>query len=379
MKGHIRLGRVAGIDIALHYSWFLIALLITLSLGTSFRDSESGFGTHPVMLWSAAVLTGLLFFATLVVHELAHALTARRAGLPVRSVTLFALGGVSHIQGEPERPGTEFWIGIVGPLTSLAIAVVCLSAARWIGWAGDAEPATPAAAVLVWLGGVNLLLAVFNMLPGYPLDGGRVLRAVLWKVGGDRGRATRQAATIGQGVALLLIALGVLQFFTGATIGGLWIAFIGWFLLAAAATSARAVATLESLKGLTVGDVMSTDCGQVSGQSTLADFVQEELLKSGRRCFVVAEPEGRVAGLVTVREVTSVSRREWTGKRVQDVMRPLERLETVAPTDGLGESLERMSREDVNQMPVLEGGRLRGVLTRGDILRVLQTRRQLAA
>jgi Zn-dependent protease/CBS domain-containing protein len=379
MKGHIRLGRVLGVDIALHYSWFLIALLITLSLGATFGEAESGFGSNPLILWTSAVFTGLLFFGTLVLHELAHVLAAQHAGLPVRSVTLFALGGVSDVQGEPERPGTEFWIGVVGPLTSLVIGVVCLGLARVLGWSAPGQPSTAATAILVWLGGVNLLLALFNMLPGYPLDGGRVLRSLLWKIGEDRGRATRQAAAVGQAVAIFLIAFGLLQFFTGAGFDGLWLAFIGWFLLSAASTSSRAVTAAESLRGLNVADAMSADCGRVGGERSVQDFVVQELLRAGRRCFVVEDGHGHVAGLVTLHEIKSVPRKQWNEKQVRDIMRPLDSLKTVNPADPLSDSLQLMSLEDVHQLPVLENGRLLGVLTRGDVLRVLQVRQELAA
>jgi Zn-dependent protease/CBS domain-containing protein len=379
MHGNIRLGRVAGVRIALHYSWFLIALLLTLSIGASFRGDQSGLGAHPAVLWTVAALTGILFFATLVLHELAHALAARASGLPVRSVTLFALGGVSHIDGEPERARTELLIGIVGPLTSLAIGLACLGVAAALGWSFGASPSGPVLAVLVWLGSVNLVLAAFNMLPGYPLDGGRVLRAGLWWLTGDRGRATRWAAAGGQAMAFLLIALGILEFFAGAGIGGLWLAFIGWFLLSASSASAQTEDALEKLRGLTVGDAMSRDCGSVDARRPLRDFVEGEIMRSGQRCFVVHDGDDSVAGLVTLHEIGAVPRREWEGKRVADVMKPLEGLRSVAPGDPLAESLRVMGQENVQQLPVVEHGRLAGVLTRGDILRVLRARRDLAA
>jgi Zn-dependent protease len=379
MRGNIRLGRLAGIEVALHYSWFLIALLLTLSLGASFGSKQGGFSARPLLVWSVAALTGVLFFGTLVLHELAHALAARAARLPVRSITLFALGGVSHIQGEPDRPRTELWIGIVGPLTSLVIGLACLGLARALGWTATAPAQTPLTVVLVWLGTVNLLLAAFNMLPGYPLDGGRVLRAALWKLTGSRRRATRIAASVGQAVAIGLIALGVVQFFTAAGVAGLWLAFIGWFLLAAASASSHAVDVYEFLGGVSVGEVMSREYASVDGQLSQRTLVDEELMRNGRRFFVVENVDGRAAGLVTPREVTSVPRREWPNTRVADVMKPLESLRSVAPRDSLGESLDLMSREEVHQLPVVEDARLAGVLTRGDILRVLRTRRELAA
>jgi Zn-dependent protease len=379
VRGHIRLGRLAGVEIALHYSWFLIALLLTLSLAASLRGSGVGLGERPAVLWAVAIVTGLLFFVTLIAHEMAHALAARASGLPVRSVTLFALGGVSHVQGEPERPRTELLIGIVGPLTSLAIGGACLWLASQLGWSGESMPATPLTAVLVWLGSVNLVLAVFNMLPGYPLDGGRVLRAALWWIIGDRARATRLAAAGGQVVAVLLIVLGVVQFFAGAGIGGLWLAFIGWFLLSAASASAHTVVALEALRGVTVRDAMSRECGTVDGARTLHDFAANELMRSQPRCFAV-EGAGRDAGgFVTLEQVTAVPRREWPRRRVVEVMQPLAAAQAVAPEDSLAGSLELMSREGLKQLPVVEQGRLAGVLTLSDALRVLELRRSLAA
>lgn len=232
MESHIKLGRILGIQIGVHYSWFLIAVLITFSLIMHFRTTQPDWTT--AVVWVCAIVTALLFFAALVAHELSHALTARSRGLPVGAITLFALGGVSRIEREAEDPQTELAVGLVGPVTSLFIGGACFAVARLAGWQPGFMPDTPLPAVLIWLGFINVALAVFNMIPGFPLDGGRVLRALLWWVTGDGSRATRLAARGGQIVAYLFMAFGVVELLSGGGLGGLWIALIGWFLLAAA-------------------------------------------------------------------------------------------------------------------------------------------------
>lgn len=373
MRSSIKLGRIFGIEIGLHYSWFLIALLITLSLVGQFHAEHGEWGE--TMIWSAAVVTGLLFFAALILHELSHALTARSRGLPVGAITLFALGGVSRIQREPEKPSTEFLIGIVGPLTSALVGAVCLFLAGAAGWRPGTSPATPLQAVLYWLGNINFLLAVFNLIPGYPLDGGRVLRSVAWWVTGDAARATRFAARGGQAVAYLFIVAGLLLFFTGAGLNGLWIAFIGWFLLNAAGASYSQVEMLDRLRGVRVADVMERDCARIGSQARLQELV-DELLRSGSRCFVVVDG-GTVVGLITPHEVKEVPRERWGQTAVAEAMRPLQRLRTVSPDSAVADSLEIMARDDVHQLPVVADGRLQGVVSRGDVIRVLKTRQQL--
>lgn len=378
MEANIKLGRIFGIEIGLHYSWLLIALLVAFSLGGHFQMMNPEWGTGVV--WVTAIVTALLFFVSIVVHELSHAAVAKMRGLPVRSITLFALGGVANIEREAADAKTEFWMGIVGPITSAVIGFACLALASALGWSPSAEPmtttATPPMAMLVWLGYINITLAVFNMIPGFPLDGGRVLRAIVWWTTGDADRSTRVAARVGQFVALLFIVWGIFNFFRGAGFGGLWLAFIGWFLLDAARSSYAQVEITRSLKGKRVGDVMARDCPVVDGNTNLQTFTDEYLLKTGGRCFVVAE-QGRIAGLITSHEVKEIERSKWAFTMVDDVMRPLENLRTVAPETPVVEALELMGREDVNQLPVVSDGRLEGIISRGHILRLLQTRAEL--
>ena len=374
MKAQIKLGRIFGVEIGLHYSWFLIALLITLSLAAQFRLNNPDWADS--LRWGLAVFTALLFFTAIVAHELSHALVAKARGLPVRSITLFALGGVAQIEKEAVDAKTEFWMGIVGPITSVMIGVICLGLALAMGWTPPEFPARPLPAMLMWLGYINVMLAIFNMIPGFPLDGGRVLRALVWWITGDAKRATTIAARVGELVAFGFIVLGVFRFFGGAGFGGLWIAFIGWFLLSASRESQAQVTITEGLKGVRVADVMSRDYSTVDGYSNLQTFVEEHLVRTGRRCFVVTV-NGHPEGMITPNEITEVPRARWPYTTVADVMRPLDQVRTVAPDTTVTEALEVMAREDLNQLPVATDGQLAGVISRAHVLQLLQTRAEL--
>jgi len=374
VKAQIKLGRIFGIEIGLHYSWVIIAFLITLSLAGHFRMNNPRWGDF--VIWASAIVTGLLFFAAIVVHELSHALVARARNLPVRSITLFALGGVAMIEKEAADAKTEFWMGIAGPITSFLIGLLCLALAWALGWNPEVVAQTPPVAILMWLGVINIALAVFNMVPGFPLDGGRVLRAIVWWITGNASRATAIASRVGQVVAFAFIIFGIFRFFNGAGFGGLWLAFIGWFLLDAARASYAQLITTESLRGLRARDVMTTDCPKIDGLSNVQTFVDEHLLRSGRRCFVVEE-KGRIVGIITPHEVKEVERAKWPYTTVDDVMRPLDQLHTISPNMPVSDVLEKMAREDVNQLPVVRDGQLDGVISRGHILQVLKTRADL--
>ena len=374
MKSNIRLGRLFGIQVGLHYSWFVIALLITMSLTAQFHENHSDWSEGVV--WATSLLTALLFFAALLAHEMSHALVAKSHGISTREITLFALGGVAQIEKEPDDPRTEFWVGIVGPISSAVIGGICLGIASIIGWQFGATPESPLMSMLVWLGYINLMLAAFNMIPGFPLDGGRILRALIWWKNRDAVRSTQLAARVGQFVALLFICLGIFRFFSGAGFGGLWIAFIGWFLMQAAGASYASVALNASLKGVHVSDVMERDCTVVDGNLNVQQFVEEYLLRTGRRCFVI-EQQGEVAGLVTPHEIKALERQRWPFTTLYDIMRPLEQVHTVEPETPVMQALETMGRDDVNQLPVVSNHHLEGILTRAHVLQFLQTRAEL--
>ena len=376
MKAQIKLGRILGVQIGLHYSWFIIALLITLSLASQFRLQNPGWGDS--LRWGMALITALLFFVSIVLHELSHAIVAKARGLPVRSITLFALGGVAEIEKESVDAKTEFWMGIAGPITSFVIGVICLGLAVALGWSPPDFPAQPLPAMLMWLGYINIVLAIFNMIPGFPLDGGRVLRAIVWWITGNAKRATMIAARVGQVIAFVMIVYGVLQFFQGAGFNGLWICFIGWFLLNASRESYAQVAITEGLRGIRVADVMSRDYPIVDGYANLQTFVEEHLVRTGRRCFVVMV-NGRPEGIITPNELGGLQRARWPYTTVADVMRPLDQVTTVAPDTPLSDALEVMGQQDLNQLPVLANGNLAGLISRGHVLQLLKTRAELQA
>ena len=370
MRSQIKLGRIFGIEIGLHYSWFIIALLIVFSLSSQFHTGNPQWGDRVIL--SLAVATSILFFVSLLLHELAHSIVAKSNGLPVKEITLFALGGVSQIEKNPTSARLEFWMAFVGPLTSAAIGGICLLAARAVGGMSS----DPWMVMLLWLGYINLTLAAFNLIPGYPLDGGRVLRAIIWWKTGDADHSTRAAAKTGEAVAFAFIAFGIFQFFGGAGVGGLWTVFIGWFLLQAARESYGQVGLAHALEGVRVADVMTRDCPTVDGSLNVQNFVEQEVLRTGRRCFVVVE-KGEVTGLVTPHEIRRIDRGKWPFMTLHDVMRPIRDLRSVAPGASLKSALELMSRDDVNQLPVVSNGHLEGMLSRAQLLTYIQTHAEL--
>jgi Zn-dependent protease/predicted transcriptional regulator len=371
MRSQIKLGRIFGIQIGLHYSWFVIAFLIVVSLASLFHENNPTWERSLVFV--LALSAAVLFFASLLLHELSHSVVAKSRGLPVREITLFALGGVSQIEKNPSSARAEFWIAFVGPLTSALIGVLFRSLVRFAG-----SPDSPAATMFAWLGYVNLALAGFNLIPGYPLDGGRILRAAIWWKTGDQERSTRIAARTGQAVGGIFIAFGILQSVTGAGIGGLWIAFIGWFLLQAAGESYLQSTLQGTLNGVVVADIMSRDCTAIDGNMNIQTFVDDWLLKTADRCFLVTR-NGELAGMITPAEVKRIERSRWPFTIVSDAMRPLEDLRTITPDTPLEAAIGILAREDLNQLPVVNRGSVIGLFTRAQFLSFLRTRAELHA
>lgn len=376
MQAQIKLGRLFGIRIGLHYSWLIIAILIAFSLVEQFatvhRDWSRG------MIWGTAILTAVLFFVSIVLHELGHSVVAQSRGIRVPSIVLFALGGISQMEKESPDAKTEFWMAFAGPLVSMAIGVFCLGLARTLGWGGMSSASNPVAAMLGWLGYINIMLAIFNLIPGYPLDGGRVFRAVVWWITGNMERSTRTAAVVGQGFAFIFIFVGLWRFFHGAGFAGLWIAFIGWFLLDASRSSYAQVELLHVLRGVKVRDVMDRDCTPVDASLTLQSLVDEHSLPTGRRCFVV-QKNGYLAGLITTADIGRIGRERWPVTTVEEAMKPLRQLHTVSPDSPVAQALDTMARENVNQLPVVTDGHLEGTLSRTHLLQVLRNRAELRA
>ena len=370
MSGGIHIATIAGIRININYSWLIILVLLTISLAAGwFPTAAPGLGT--LAYYILGFIAAILLFASVLVHELAHSLVARARGLPVRDISLFIFGGVSNIEREPKTPGTEFQMAIVGPVASLVIGGIAWVLALLVG--GASRPLT---ATLLYLAFANVLLGIFNLIPGFPLDGGRVLRSIIWKATGSLRQATQWAARVGQVVAFLFILWGIWQIFNGNLLGGVWIGFIGWFLLTAA-QSANTQVMLESLlRGVRVAEVMRPIGVSVPPTLSLRQLVDGYLLPQGLRSVPVAEGD-QLRGLLTLGEVRDVPRDQWDTTTVDQVMIPLERLHTIGPEQSLNDVLPMMVRQDINQMPVTQNGRLVGIVSRDAIMRYLEVRRNL--
>lgn len=378
-----RVGQVAGIDIRVDLSLAIVFSLITLSLGgglfPSWHPQWSAFVT-----WTTALAAACLFFVSILVHELSHALVGRVRGIPVNAITLFVFGGVAQLEREPHDWRAELWMAIAGPITSLVLGMLCVVLGGTLAGPvdlGDGERAfaalNPVATLLLWLGPVNIILAVFNLVPGFPLDGGRVLRAVLWGVTGDLLRATQWASKLGQGFAWCLMILGVgmmlglrVPVFGSGLIPGMWMAFIGWFLNNAALTSYRQLLVREALEDVPVSRLMRRDLAAVSAETRLDVLVDEFLMAGDQRAFPVTD-DGVLLGLACLEDIRRIPRDAWHSTFVRDIMTRAEQLSTISTDSDAAEALQRLSREGINQLPVVDNGELKGLIQREDIFKWL--------
>ncbi len=373
MKSQIKIGKIFGVEIGLHYSWFVIAGLIAFSLAVHFHEVNP-YWTSGV-IWLASVITAVLFFAALILHELSHAMVAKLRGLPIHEITLFMLGGAAQIEREPSDANTEFWMAIVGPITSLGIGFGLLGIAEATGWSANVTPPTPGLAILVWLGYINILLGVFNFIPGFPLDGGRVLRAIVWWIVKDGTRATKIAVRVGQVVAVLFVLFGIFEFFYGLFVSGLWMVLIGWFLMQAAKATLVQTEVTALLRNILVRDLMTSEWMGVSPNAPVQDVVHESF-RTGRRIFLVVD-EGHLVGMVTPAEARKVESALWPQTTVREIMLPIDKIKTVAPEMPALRALEILGRENLSQLPVVSDGNLRGIVSRAHLLDVLQARSEL--
>lgn len=365
MKASFRLGRIAGIDIGVHYTWLFAFALITWSLANGFFPAQYP-SWDARTYWITGAVASLLLFVSVLLHELAHSFVARGFGYPVESITLFIFGGVSRIKGEADKPRHEFLIAAVGPGASLGLAL-----AFWLVMRVAGFDDSPVGAVVGYLALINLLLGLFNLIPGFPLDGGRVLRSIVWRTTGSVDRATRVAASVGQAFGWALIAFGVYQaVFAGNPLGGLWMVLIGWFLSSAAESSRRESVTRSVFQGVTVREVMDHAAPAVEPVVTVESVVMNELLQGGHRCVLVAEG-GHLLGIASISDVRTLERDRWSGTRIADIMTPMP-LKTVEYDADINEAAQLLAEHDLNQLPVMDGENCVGMLKRSDLIRRLQ-------
>jgi len=367
----VRMGKILGIPFGVNYSWFIIFVLITMSLSTHYAHLHPQWTHAEHLLFGVA--TSILFFVSILLHELGHSVVALHYGIPVKSITLFIFGGVAQIGKEPEKPVQEFNIAIAGPIVSALLGVFFYGV--MLLTRGTAEGT---AALGEWLSRINFVVAAFNLLPGFPLDGGRVLRSIVWKFTGSFERATTVAAGSGQIVAYGFIFIGIWQALSGNFFGGLWIGFIGWFLLSAAQSTILQASIRVALSGTTAREVMTTECLHLPGSDSVADLVENHLLKTGGRCAMVMDGD-RFRGLVTLHEIKQVPREEWNRTPLQSVMIAKDRLKSVPPDASVGSVLQIMSEENIHQVPVVQDEQLLGVVGRDRLLSLVRTRLEFKA
>lgn len=369
MGSGLYLFRVGGIPIRLHSSWFLIFALLTWSLASSFYAPQS-MRISPGIAWLSGLLTSLFFFGSVLAHELGHAFVALRERVPVRSISLFFFGGVAQIGHDPQSAGAEFRIAAAGPLVSLGLAAL-FGGLSWLsaGWVLLNEP-------VAYLARINLILAVFNLIPGFPLDGGRIFKAIIWKLTGSPYRATHIASITGQIVASGFLAYGVFEVFTGSLTNGLWLGFIGWFLLNAAGSALDQNRMQERFGDIEVEQVMSRAYPAVPKEFTLDALAMLSLGSPSLPAFVV-ESGGVSEGIVTLREMQGVPRHAWRWVTAGEIMQPWERFTPVSPDTPLITALQRMEEADQTIAPVVVGDQIRGLLSRDNVLRYLRLRDNL--
>jgi Zn-dependent protease/predicted transcriptional regulator len=368
----LKLGHILGISIEVDYTWFIVFALVVTGLATGYFPMALPTDPFPIILL-LAVFTALALFASVLTHELAHSYVARLNGINISSITLFVFGGVARMTDEPPSAASELRIAAAGPAMSVFLAAVFGSLYVWgqvTGWAQELQTA------LKLLAGMNFLLAVFNLLPGFPLDGGRLLRAILWKKTGNLGQATRVASGAGQFIGYGLIVWGLLDILGGITVGGIWLIFIGWFLVQTAAASYRQMQARQMLSGIPVRHLMTTDVVAVPANITVRELVDNYFLAHGYTAYPVLDGE-KLVGCVGLDRVREIAREEWATTTAADIVPPLSAEQVVSPdTDGW-DAVTKMAREGQPRLLVTEGDRLVGMLSQTNVMRLIRTRLEL--
>jgi len=365
MNGAFNLGKVFGIQLRLHYSWFVIFALLTFALVAP--------NFYSWFWWLTGIVACLLFFGSVIAHELAHSLVGRANGIPIKSITLFIFGGVAQMTKEAARPNAELKMAAAGPACSAVIGGMFML----ISYLNPGMP-QPVAEMVQWLAIMNLALAAFNMIPGFPLDGGRIFRATIWRSTGDYRRSTRIATQVGQGVGYAFIAGGIvvifLQPFNLSWFSGVWIAFIGWFIRNAAISSHRQARWRETLTTFTAAQVMTTNCPVIPSDVTLNRVIQEYIIPSGCRLFMVADYGGKLGGVLSLQKIKSVSQQKWAVTQVKEVMTPIDKLSVAYLGQDALSILEQMDESGINQVSVVSEGKVIGLIDRDDLITFLRTR-----
>ena len=363
LKGAWKIGSIMGIPIRVHFSWLIVFGLITWLLSSRYFPAVAP--DLPIAsYWTKGVLAALLLFASVAFHELAHSYVAQKYHLTIESITLFIFGGVAQMKGDPPSPRAEFWIAIAGPLSSFFLSAVFFL--LMMSTAGGIK------ALFSYVARLNLILGIFNLIPGFPMDGGRVLRSAIWGKKKDYFYATQKASSVGRGIALFFIFYGLFSIFTGGP-GGIWLMFIGWFLYSAAQASYQQSTLQEVLSGIKVKDIMVREMQAMDPSISLDEAVNQYFLRYGYGGFPVIE-DGKFLGIITLKEVKSVPREEWGRVKVSEVSVPHEKRWELSPEADVTKALELMIKEDKGRIVVTEKGKIIGLITRNGIARYVQIR-----
>jgi len=373
MTRSFRVGRILGLDIEIDYTWFIVFFIVVVWLSFD-RSTLHLPGAPAPVRWLIGFLTAVLFFVSVLFHEISHSVVALRNGLKISGITLFIFGGVSKMTDEPSTAGVEFRMAIAGPLMSLVLCGVFLGLRFVLGSAGAVGAVL--ATMFGWLGLMNGALAVFNLLPGYPLDGGRVLRAGIWGATGNLLDATRIASSFGQGLGFLLIILGVTRFMFGRDLGGIWIALIGWFLVQAAQQSYQQLVLRQQLLGVPVASVMTNQVEWVPADATLDQVVHDHVMRHNHPAFPVLDG-GRLLGLISLGDIRPVPRERWPWVTAREAVPALTEAHTIHPDVGVWDALIKMTSGNLGRLLVTDSNGLRGIITRTDIMRLLRRRMEL--
>jgi Zn-dependent protease/predicted transcriptional regulator len=374
MNPTLRLGRIFGIEVGFNWSLVFVFILVAWSLATALPTQVPG--RPSAEYWTAGVIGAVAFYAGLLAHELSHSLLARRYGVRVRGITLWLFGGVSQLEGEPERPAWEAAITAVGPLTSLLVAVLCYVLGLAVFAVGGLRIV---AYVLIWLAYINLILGLFNLIPAFPLDGGRLLGALLWWQSGSRQRGVHRAVQVGRLFAYAMIALGFVELFLGSVLNGVWIAFLGWFLLSAASAEESGAVAHEALRSLPVSAAMTSPAVTIPDWITVEQFIAEVAHGHPFTTYPTHDPQGAVTGVVRLQDLVRWHARDQRQQRLRDIVTPIAEMPRARPDEDLNSMLDRVGADLQKRVLVYDGEQLVGIVSPADIARLVQQRRSAAA